>query len=412
MEEIEETERYSRVIEYLRASVERLVNAKLGEQKKNHSISAAYVSSRLVDVLKASLMSEREQYLGQLITKLARMQENRANLEKELLIVKGSAERDIDRYTEENEQLRQQFIGLEDELKQIEWRQSTKETQLKERLQKKQEELRHLRKVVEIAQTTQETLSVELKELRHCALKMQKTQKRYIQKAKELCTQKLQETLEIQDAQQKTEENDHLSKLSEALKSEKSKQRRNERLCQSLLNSIWEMGNPEVSHPDITPSNFAQKIDELKAYIDETIEYHRVKAVKELKSEVNKAIPDLEIGEENIYDAVQGHIHKKIKEKEEEYKSVLEEGHKREKRLKAKLADALKKINQMQPAVNDSDELDAVDDFDAMRREWDEQKRILDEKMRILSQDKGKNETTTLTEIVLKSSTQVHSDSD
>mgnify|MGYP001050611782 FL=1 len=165
-------ERYDQVVEYLRDSIEKLVNTKLVSPNKKRRIDPTYVSSRLVEVLKNSLSSEREGHLEELMLQLSKLSAERENLERELAQIKGSTERETIRYTQENEQLQQQFAQIEDELKTIEWRQTTKEAAYKADLKQKQKQLRSLKNVINSSHQIQQSLSEEVTSLKKTVLKV------------------------------------------------------------------------------------------------------------------------------------------------------------------------------------------------------------------------------------------------
>ncbi|KAK8889846.1 hypothetical protein M9Y10_034600 [Tritrichomonas musculus] len=377
-------ERYDQVVEYLRDSIEKLVNTKLVSPNKKRRIDPTYVSSRLVEVLKNSLSSEREGHLEELMLQLSKLSAERENLERELAQIKGSTERETIRYTQENEQLQQQFAQIEDELKTIEWRQTTKEAAYKADLKQKQKQLRSLKNVINSSHQIQQSLSEEVTSLKKTVLKVHKNQVKLIRRAKELCTEKLKETIELETQKQNMNEAQEIKMLQNTLLKEKTEYRKNQRLCQSLLNSIWAISKEPPL--DITPETFTQNLSELKSYIQRALTYHKEIAIAELKEEVTKQIPDIDIDTDHVIESVQAYIAKKVQEKDLEYQRILKRGEEREKRLKQKLHDAIIKIEQNQVNFDESDDNDEaiISDFEKTREEWDLQKKQLDEKMKML----------------------------
>ncbi|OHT08154.1 hypothetical protein TRFO_23438 [Tritrichomonas foetus] len=376
-------DRYDQVVEYLRESIEHLVNSKLISPNKKRRVDASYVSSRLVDVLKNALASEREAHLEELMLKLSRMNTEKENLDRELIQIKGSTERETLRYTHENEELQKQFAAIEEELKTIEWRQSTKEAAYKADLKQKQTQLQSLKKVIDTSHQIQQNLSQEASNLRNSVLKMQRNQVRLIRRAKELCKEKLNESIEFETQQQNFQEAQQIRALQNTLLKEKAEYRKNQRVCQTLLNAIWAISNEP--HPDITPETFTQKIPELKQFIQNALDFHRENAIAELKAEVRKQIPDIQLGNENVVESVQRYISNRIQEKDIEYQRILKRGEEREKRLKQKLQEALTKIEKYQESdESSSNDEEIISDFEKMKDEWDMQKRQLDEKMKML----------------------------
>ena len=355
-DELSIDERYDQVVEYLRESIEKLVNTKMVSPNKKRYIDAAYVSSRLVEVLKNSLSSEREDHLEQLMLQLSKLNAEKENLERELAQVKGSTERETIRYTQENEQLQQQFAQIEDELKTIEWRQTTKEAAYKADLKQKQKQLRSLKNVINSSHQIQQNLSDEVANLKKAVIKTHKNQVKLIRRAKELCTEKLKETLELESQRQNMNEAQEIKELQNTLLKEKAEYRKNQRLCQSLLNAVWAISKEPPL--DITPETFTQKLPELKTYIQRALNYHKKIAIAELKEEVTKQIPDIDFDTDNVIESVQSYIAKKVQEKDLEYQRIIKRGEEREKRLKQKLQDALTRIEQQQDNYEDSDDND------------------------------------------------------
>lgn len=383
-DELSIDERYDQVVEYLRESIEKLVSTKMISPNKKRYVDANYVSSRLVEVLKNSLSSEREDHLEDLMRQLFKLNSDKENLERELAQVKGSTERETIRYTQENEQLQHQFAQIEDELKTIEWRQTTKEAAYKADLKQKQKQLQSLKNVINSSHQIQLGLSEGVSNLKKSIIKAHKNQVKLIRRAKELCTEKLKETLELESQRQNMNEAQEIKVLQNVLLKEKADYRKNQRLCQSLLNAVWAISKEPPL--DITPETFTQKLPELKAYIQRALQYHKRVAIAELKEEVTKQIPDIEFDSDNIIESVQSYIAKKVQEKDLEYQRIIKRGEEREKRLKQKLQEALIKIEQQQDGTDDSDDNDEaiISDFEKTQEEWDLQRKQLDEKMKLL----------------------------
>lgn len=386
-ENSEGVDRYDSVVEYLRTSINKLVNVKMTTASKKHRIDPSTVSSRLVDVLKSALSSEREQHLEQLMLKLAQLQSEKSRLEVQLKMVKGGADRETERYLQENSQLKERYSQLEDELKTIEHQHSVKEQMYREELKKKRDELGKLRKIIEVAQNTQQELTQEAKQLKQVAEKMQRNQIRLLRRAKELCLEHLTQTLSEENEKETQEQATQLSNLASVLKHEKLQQAKNERRCQQLLDAIWAMRS-DTDHPDITPADFTKRLPELKVFVENALDYHRKLAVDSLKAEVKKAIPDIEFGEgETVIESVQRYIDRKVREKEGEYERVLKRGEAREKRLRDKVQASLGKVQDMEPKAGSDD--DILADLDNMKREWELRKRQLDEKMKAIKSRTG-----------------------
>ena len=381
-ENLEGVDRYDSVVEYLRTSINKLVNVKMTTASRKHRIDPSTVSSRIVDVLKSALSSEREQHLEQLMLKLAQLQSEKSRLEVQLKMVKGGADRETERYLQENSQLKERYSQLEDELKTIEHQHSVKEQMYREELKKKRDELGKLRKIIEVAQNTQQELTQEAKQLKQVAEKMQRNQIRLLRRAKDLCLEHLTQTLSEENEKETQEQATQLSNLTSILKHEKLQQAKNERRCQQLLDAIWAMRS-DADHPDITPADFTKRLPELKVFVENALDYHRRIAVDSLKEEVKRAIPDIEFGEgETVIESVQKYIDRKVREKEGEYERVLKRGEEREKRLRDKVQASLGKVQDMEPRAGSDDDILAV--LDNMKREWELRKRQLDEKMKAI----------------------------
>jgi hypothetical protein len=142
-----------------------------------------------------------------------------------------------------------------------------------------------------------------------------------------------------------------------------------------------------AQHPKITPADFADRLPELKAFIDESLQYYEQRAVDQLKWEVQKRLPDIEFGEESVGVAVQKYTARKVQEKEREYQRAMRRAEERERRLKQRLKESLARIQQIEDPSSESEDGLLVQ-LDEMKREWDLQKRQLDNKMRELKNDR------------------------
>lgn len=324
--------------------------------------------------------------------KLSGLQAEKDRLERELKRIRGSADKETDRYLKENSELKAQYSKLEGELRTIEFEQAEKEKIYREELAKKREELNRLQNIIDVAHSTQQILSAESSETKRAALKMQRNQMKLLHRAKDLCTEHLQQVLREETERQTREQSDQLALLEKSLSEEMVEKARNERRCQQLLNAVWSMRD-DIDHPDITPENFVQRLPELKQYVEDALDYHRKVAVKELKSEVKTAIPDIEFSEgETVAESVQRYINSRVGQKESEYQRVLQRGEEREKRLRQKLQDSMRKVKQMQSYEKQDSEDELMASLDQMKSEWDLKKRQLDEKMRQLKTSSVRND--------------------
>jgi hypothetical protein len=384
MAQLEGSDRYDGVVEYLRSSVNKLLSGSPFVAGKKHKIDPSTVSSRLVDVLKSVLSSERERDLDALITKLDGMMAERARLQGERNQIRETTQREADKYLQENSRLQQEHARLEEELRRIEEDHESKRQIYREQLSHKKAELNQFRSIAAVAQTAQRSLADEVEVLRQTALKMHRNQVRYCRKARDLCVDQLNLTIASERKRLKDEQADKLSRLETILQKERVEYEKNQRQCQQLLEAIWSMrkGQP---HPNITAADFPERIPELKAFVDSALDWHQKSAVQELKLEITRAIPDLDFGNDSVLIAVQKYIARKVAEKEDEYERELQRESQTETRLRERMKESVVKMERIEKLTVEDD---YMADFEQLKSEWDLQKRQLDQKMRDLQRER------------------------
>jgi chromosome segregation ATPase len=195
MAQLEGSDRYDGVVEYLRNSVNKLLSGPPFASGKKHRIDPATVSSRLVEVLKNVLSSEREKDLEALVDKLDGMIAERSRLQGERNQIRETTHKEAERYMQENTRLQQEHARLEEEVKRIEQDHESKRQIYREQLAHKKSELKQFRAIAEIAHATQRSLAEEVETLRQTALKMHRNQVRYCRKARDLCVEQLNVTV-------------------------------------------------------------------------------------------------------------------------------------------------------------------------------------------------------------------------
>ena len=380
---IENQEEYDDLVLYIRAAVDKIIHEKFTWKAIDHTLDSSYISSRLMDILKKSMKSEREQYLEQLLLQLSNLTQERDTMEKELAIIRGSTVKETLKYQKDNIALRNKFNSLEAELKSLETRQTQKEQIYLSKIKAKREELTNLQLIISKVKSFQNNLSEEVNSLRSSVILMQKKQLRMIQQAKSICKTEIDHQIESEIEKQNLIEVSTKKDLEARLNMARLEEKKAERLCQSLLDAIWTMRSGK-EHPDITASNFPDRIDEVCTFIDTAIEEQKNNTIEELKLEVQSALPDIEFGNKTISNAIEDHLRKKLQAKEKEYQKVIQKGNEREKKLREKLEDALGKIRQFHEDVSREDDEQVLAELDQLTSEWDQQKSQLDAKMAAL----------------------------
>jgi hypothetical protein len=321
------------------------------------------------------------------MVKLSELRSEKSRLENERLQFQREAERTTQRYLDENSQVEQECKQLQAELQSLEVHFTSKERFYRDQLLTKKSELQSFRQAIEVARTTQETLSQEVADLRRAAVRMQRNQARLIHRARDLCTQEVAAVVSERVSRRTRDDSERLARLQADLDAERAEYDRNEELCRRFLEAIWAM-REGAPHPDVTPADFVDRLPELKAFVDDSLEYYAQRAVDELKYEVQKRLPDIEFGEDSVVVAVQKYTARKVQDKEREYQRAMRREEDRERRLKRKLRESLAKIQQMDDPSSESEDGLLVE-LDEMKKEWDLRRRQLDDKMRELKNDRG-----------------------
>ena len=380
---IENDEEYDDLVLYIRTAVDKIIHEKFTWKAIDHTLDASYISSRLMDILKKSMNSEREQYLNQLLLQLSNLSQERESMEKELAIIRGSTAKETLKYQQDNIALKNKFASLEAELKNLETRQNQKEQFYLSKIKAKRQELTNLQLIISQTKSFQNNLTEEINALRSSVLQMQRKQLRMIQQAKNICKTEIDHQIESEIEKQNSIEMSTKKELESRLNAARLEEKKAERLCQSLLDAVWTMRSGK-EHPNITAANFPDRIDEVCAYIDTAIEEQEQTTIQELKMQVQSALPDIEFGNKTISNAIEDHLRKKLQAKEKEYERVIQKGNEREKKLREKLEDALSKIRQFHEDVSREDDEKALAELDQLTSEWDQQKSQLDAKMAAL----------------------------
>jgi septal ring factor EnvC (AmiA/AmiB activator) len=102
---LERLSRDDAVVQYLRASITKLVARQFRSGRKTSTLDPGRILSRLVAVLHSALSSEREHDLENLMVKLTELRSEKSRLENERLQFQRQAERTAQRDLEENSQL-------------------------------------------------------------------------------------------------------------------------------------------------------------------------------------------------------------------------------------------------------------------------------------------------------------------
>jgi hypothetical protein len=377
--ESESNEFFDSAADYLRKSIKKLIFSKMAGNRRR-KIEAERVSSRLVEVLRDALTSEKERGLQELMVKLNKLKAEKHRLEQESSSFEDTASLQKEEYLTEHETLEKQNRRLDRELRALETKQLERHGAKKRELVHQQREVHRLDEVIALAQSTQRNLAQEIEEIRSLVLNMERKQSQLCSRAKELCIRQLSGGLTDAKISDSLEESPEFSALRAQRNSQKDGLTANEKTCQQLLSALWTL-HSNKPHPKITVKNFVERLPELKQWLNETMEYNRELAVSELQEEVRKSLPGVRFDRKTIIESVNKYVEEKTQETEEEYQQILRKGEKRERKLRERLQSTIEKLEKVEKE-NSSREL--LSDLERIRIEYGFQRRNLDEKMREL----------------------------
>ncbi|OHT11761.1 hypothetical protein TRFO_18748 [Tritrichomonas foetus] len=380
--------RISSLASYLRSSVEQLLRDKLILQLTGATVNSAELSQNMVNVFQTTLTSEREKYIDELIAKLSKIKSEKNSIENEFTQIQSSNNKDTDVIIQENEQLKVQIESLEAKLKSTEWKQNNKEKNYKRQLKEKDGQASQVKTLIDSTQNAQHVLSQQLREIRSSFSRLQRNQVRLIGQAKTMCTSQINESVELNASALKNNHTKQVSHIVDTINKEKKMQHSIEIGCQQLIESLNCYASGSIQHLDFSSDEFSSHVGEIRDFIDDIIETRKKAAIDDLKRQVAESIPGIEIGNQNVTDAIDRHLKARIKAKEAECQRLLQESEQREALLRQKLKEALERIQKLQSSESD---YKYIDEFEKQKMEWENTRKKLDQTMIVV------NKTRTIT---------------
>lgn len=375
--------RITSLASYLRSNVEQLHRDRLILQLTGGSIKPSELSQNMVDVFQTSIISDREKYIDELIAKLAKIKNEKVNIENQFSQIRLQNTKEVDILSQENEQLKSQVETLESKKKNVEWKQQRKEKTYRNQLKEKETQVIQFKQLIDTVQDAEQTLFQKIKEIRSAFAKLQRNQIRLLNQAKTLCTTQITETIEQAASQHESVYLKHESALSQSLDHEKKQEEEINNQTQQMLDIIngFITDESSVNRTTVTANDFTTRASEVRDLIDEIIESKKKIAINNLKKQVIESLPGINIGEnQNITDAVDMHLKARIKAKEIECQKILKESAQREALLKQKLNEALNNIQRLQYSESELN----LEDFEKEKRKWEDNHKKLDDLMNVV----------------------------
>lgn len=392
------------IISFLQKTINQMVSRKMILQNNDQNISPNHLSRKLIQVLKNSLSSEREQYLQRLLLKLFQLSNDNLDLKEEYDKYVRSNKRDLHKIRSENEEMERQYLVLQNQIQAFESNKKTKkELHYHIELQKKQNALDNLQTLFDKAETVQYNLKKQLTNIKIAMSRLQRGQIKMIQEAKSMCLQQMQNSLQGMKEYQKNKQSAQIAKLSRSIQKASNENHQLHKTCESMLNSIWTLTPEGEPHPDIHSKDMKSRISEVCAFIDRCVEIEKDKQEKQLKSEVNRLIPDIQFNDyQPISDSIEIYIRQKISAKEKNFQEILKKGEEEEKKLREKLESARAQIKKLQSS-SQSDAFSFDEQLNQQSTDWNQQKMKLDQALSELQKEKESLTATSLIDVIVDS---------
>lgn len=380
--------RITSLASYLRSNVEQLHRDRLILPLTGSSVKTNELSQNMVDVFQTTITSDREKYIDELIAKLAKIKNEKIDIETQFSQVRLQNTKETDLLSQENEQLKSQAETLESKMKNVEWKQQRKEKSYRNQLKEKETQVLQFKTLIDTVQDAEQILFQKLKEIRSSFSKLQRNQIRLLNQAKSLCTTQITETIDHATSQQESVYLKHESSIAKSIDNEKKQEEKNFNQAQQMLDIIngFVTDESSVNRTTVTANDFATRASEVRDFIDEIIESKKKISIENLKKQIIESLPGINIGEnQNINDAIEMHLKARIKAKEIECQKILAESAQKEALLKQKLNEALDKIQKLQYSESD---FNYMEEFDRQKAEWESNHKKLDEAMSIINRSR------------------------
>jgi hypothetical protein len=351
--------------------------------------SGTDLAQEMVRLLYESLESDREAYLRECYARLEKVTSERDLLEREFRRLRHSHRLRVHKITVENEELRRQYQTLESTVDTAQWQKTKYDQKLKESLARQEEAIAGLLSVLTSASSTQMFLKQNVSELRSDVIELQNRQIRMIHRARKMCMGVVKQSVRTMAKRVRKGREEEIEELQSQINAEKGEQKRIRGICESMIEDIWALAPKEMKTPKIGVEEFPRRVGEVCQFVDEIVESERRKAESAVKAKIQAEIPEIEMAEglENLSDVIERYVSEKVAARERECEALLQKGIEREKRLRAKLSVALKRIQELQTETQSKDNA-VFDEVPQKQEAWLEQKRALDETMEALARER------------------------
>ena len=339
------------------------------------------------------LNNEDEMVLQDEITRQAFYQAEKTKIQKELTNVREDTNRQIQIAHRDNEDMQRKFDELDKYLRKLQERQ--------EKNLKMMNQINSFRKNTENIEQTETKLdtyysstttyanynknTLDISQFKQQFIENIKKQKETLRAAKKECKNIL-----MQEISDKKEQLTHDAGISLKKKKLKDKQDELRQLEKRYSQTIAAINN--VLHLNL-PTAFTDysAISNIKTEIRKTIKAKVHKRKKQLFKEITKELPGIEITDtQNLSSNVQQHIALALMEKERECQRRLQKSAQRSQFLKTKLVETLSDIRQLKNSGLDSTS-SLLEEVELYRDEWAQEKKLLDQKMSLLSERVSQN---------------------
>lgn len=370
--------REKQIISYIRLNYEQMIyeNQILKERPEDFVVQDAV--NNMAQTFLDNMRGEREQYLRELIKKLANTYDDCVELQKRYQEAKKGAGNSAETIMKQNEELRVEIDSLNDKLQTLEIERQNKEQNLKNKVNSKQKQLKTLNDSIVSLQNAHRELSTQLDDLRSMVLKNAGRQKKLIQQAKVVCVNEIDKAVDNNQQAAIDIHEQKIQRLDAQLSAARAEQKRLQRQAQVVLDAVYSIA-PRQESSKITVQDFPQRFEEIKQIINSSIETKKEEALAGIRRDIEEAIPGIDVSTGNIIDIINKKLEERLREKEEECRRIVKKGEERERILKMKLEEVLAQIKQLRSGA--SDNLDIIDDVERQRSLWEKSKDKLDAKM-------------------------------
>ncbi|OHT01052.1 paramyosin [Tritrichomonas foetus] len=387
MNDFTDENRVLRLANVIRTSVDEMMCEKMAVQFQKKKISPTLFSNRLLQVLEIGLKCEREQYIREISEKLHKVEQERDQLKKELANEKRRWAHENTIISTDKAFIQRRYETLDEHYKVLGWRKDMTESSLQEQIQIRDKIINLQRIAINKTQKCNNYLKSEIKELNDQIVKNTKIQMRALKTLKNSLFEQFHASLTYFIRKQKKKDYRHVQIVTTELKAEKMAHDQLKGASQLLLDSVWNISPRRRREPKVTLEELPRRISEVHTFIQNSVEDQKEIAIEAVKKDLSTTLPEISVvGEESVIDAVSTVISDRAAEKEAEFQSKLRAADKREEKLKKKLQSALIQIQNLKKPAITPPQYRYVDEFQEIKDDWDQQKEILDMRMRELSQ--------------------------